>query len=80
MPLFLFWILCGVAASIIGARKGEGCMSFIVGMIFGPFGILFAVLSKGNRKECEHCREWINNLARVCPHCQRPVVLHIPQP
>ena len=69
--IVLVWILCGVAAGMIGSRKGEGCLAFIIGMIFGPFGILFAALSHGNRVSCPFCREWIDPDAVVCPRCQR---------
>jgi hypothetical protein len=63
MMIFVFlWILCGVAAAMIGNQKGEGCSAFFIGVIFGPFGILFALLSSGNRKACP-----------VCPRCQRNV-------
>ena len=68
---FILWIFCGVIAAMIGARKGEGCMGFVIGFLFGPFGILFALLSKGNRTSCPYCRELIHHNATVCPHCHR---------
>lgn len=71
MGIFLFLVLCGVIAAAIGSKKGEAGMGFFCGLIFGPFGILFAVLSKGNRIECPHCRERINKKATVCPHCRK---------
>ena len=55
------------------APKGEGCMSFVIGVLFGPFGILFALLSSGNRVTCPNCREKIHREATVCPRCQRAV-------
>lgn len=69
--IILFWLFCGIVAAMIGSKKGEGCFSFIIGLIFGPFGIVFALLSKGNRKECPHCKELIHKDAKVCPHCQK---------
>ena len=71
--LFLFWILCGVVAAMIGAKKGETFLGFIVGMLFGPIGILIALLSKGNRKKCIHCKELIHKDASVCSHCQSAI-------
>lgn len=73
MEIFFLWLFCGVIAATIGAKKGEGCGAFFVGIVFGPFGILFALLSKGNRKTCPYCRELIHNEATVCSHCQRDV-------
>lgn len=69
--LITLWLLCAIAASAIGARKGEAIGAFIVGFIFGPFGILFAALSKGKRKHCPFCRELVHREASVCPSCQR---------
>jgi len=70
----IFWLLCGIVAAMIASKKGEGFLGFIVGVLFGPFGILFALLSTGrNRKTCPHCKELIHKDATVCSHCQRNV-------
>jgi hypothetical protein len=66
------WMFCGLIAAAIGARKGEGCTGFIVGAIFGPLGILFALLSSGNRVDCAFCREKVMKSALLCPHCKQP--------
>lgn len=71
MEYLVLWLLCGFIAMAIGSRKGEGCGAFILGVLLGPFGILFAIMSSGNRKPCPFCREPINKAATVCPHCQR---------
>jgi hypothetical protein len=73
MGLVVFWVLCGVVAAIIGEQKGSGCTGFMLGLLFGPFGILFAALAKGDRKQCPHCKERMHKDATVCPHCQRDV-------
>lgn len=67
------WILCGIIAAMIGSKKGEGCLAFILGVILGPFGILIALFSTGNRIQCPYCKELIHKDANVCPHCQREV-------
>ncbi len=69
--ILLLWFACGLVAAAIGAKKGEGCLALIAGLIFGPLGILATVFSKGNRKECPFCRERVHRAASVCPHCQR---------
>jgi hypothetical protein len=69
----LIWFICGIISAVIGSRKGEGCAAFIIGVLLGPFGILFAIFSKGNRKVCSFCKELIHREATVCPHCQREV-------
>jgi hypothetical protein len=71
MEYVLLWLLCGFIAAIIGGRKGEGCLGFVLGVLLGPFGILIAIASKGNRKQCTFCKEWIHKDAIICPHCQK---------
>ena len=58
---------------MIGAKKGAGTSGFIVGFLLGPLGILIAIFSKGDRKSCPYCKEWIHKDATVCPHCQREI-------
>lgn len=65
------WLLCGLVAGMIGATKGVGSMAFLVGFLFGPFGIIIALIDHGDRVECPFCRERINPRAVVCPRCQR---------
>ena len=70
MIYVFIWLMCGIVAAMIGSKKGEGCLSFIVGVFLGPFGILIAIFSKGDRMSCPFCKELINKNAIVCPHCQ----------
>jgi hypothetical protein len=69
--VMFIWLLCGILAAIIGARKGRGALGFILGCVFGPFGVLAAFVIKGDSKECPSCKELMRSGARVCPHCQR---------
>jgi len=70
---FCVWMFCGIVSAMVGAKKGEGCLGFILGMFLGPFGILFALLSKGNRKTCPFCKEMIHQDASVCSHCRSAI-------
>jgi hypothetical protein len=74
MAIFLLWLLCGLIAGTIGKRKGEGFFAFIIGLIFGPFGIIFALISRGNRRTCPYCKELIHKDAIRCPHCQKEFI------
>jgi hypothetical protein len=74
MEIMALWVLCGLIACAIGSRKGEGCLAFFVGMLFGPFGIIFAIISSGNRIICPYCKELVNKLAVVCCHCNKDIV------
>ena len=73
MEYVIIWIICGVIAGIIGTRKGQRRSAFVIGFLFGPLGIVLALVRKGDRRECPHCRELVHQEARACPHCQRVV-------
>lgn len=64
------WFACAIVAGLIGASKDEGFLSFVAGALFGPLGIVFALLSKGHRRPCPKCRESVHRKATKCPHCQ----------
>lgn len=72
---FLIWVALGIVGWMIGSRKGMPVASLLIVLLFGPIGIVVALLSKGNRVPCPSCRELIHADATVCPHCRRP---HIP--
>ena len=73
MFFLIFWILFGVARAMIGARKGEPIVGFILGIFLGPIGLLIVALSKGNRQDCPFCRELIRPGATICPHCRNEI-------
>jgi len=72
LPLFLILgLFFAIVAALIGSRKGQGGLGFILGLLFGPFGILIMLFTKGSRRECPYCKEIVKQDATVCPHCQR---------
>src|ERR1700685_3903569 len=63
----LIWIVCGIAAaSVAGGRGGNGCLWFGLGVLFGPFALLFAY-SVG--VPCPACRRNISAQATTCSYC-----------
>lgn len=74
--IFLCWLGCAPLAGLVGARKGELWAAALAGLIFGPLGIVFALLSRGNRLPCPFCKESVHEEATVCPHCRQT----LPQP
>lgn len=67
--VFIFWIVCGIAAAIIGSSRGEsGCGWMIGGFLLGPIGLLMCVTSSGVK--CPQCHSRISGGASRCPKCQ----------
>jgi len=78
MELAIIWLVCGIISAMIGARKGAAFVSFVAGVFLGPFGILIALFSKGNRITCPFCKELVHKDAVVCKHCGRTLAAQGP--
>ena len=46
MIILLIWLSSAIVAGIIGASKGMGILSFIVGIFLGPFAVVMAICAK----------------------------------
>jgi hypothetical protein len=67
----LIWIVCGIAASYVASNRGaNGCFWFGIGILFGPFGLMFA-FGAGCDIRCKACRKHVHPQATRCPHCGR---------
>lgn len=68
--LIVSLLICGIIGALIGANKnaeGTGCL---IGVLFGPLGLL-AALATDNRKMCPNCGGRLNGTPPMCQHCGR---------
>ena len=69
--IFIAWLLCALIGAMIGREKGETSAGFILGLVLGPIVLLIILLSKGNKRVCPYCKEYINKDATRCSKCQK---------
>lgn len=83
MLYLILWILCGVVAAAIYSNKGRSAVSaFLVGVLFGPIGVILALatpadkvsqerkaISDGSQKKCPQCAELVKAEANLCRFC-----------
>ena len=71
MEYIILWLICGVAAALVGSSRGDtGVGWFLIGVVLGPFGLLLAFTAG---VKCHYCQSKISEKATVCPKCQREV-------
>ncbi|PMM16928.1 hypothetical protein [Vibrio breoganii] len=69
--LAVFWLVCTIVATHLGAKKGVPFLGFLNGLLMGPIGLLLVVLVKDQlRFSCPNCAESIMKKAKICPYCK----------
>jgi hypothetical protein len=74
-----FWVVCALLCAFIASSKGiNGFGWFLLGLLLGPFGVLFVLFDKASPKEkgevkCPFCAEYIKKEAVVCKHCKSSI-------
>lgn len=74
MILVVFlWLLCGAAAFDIARKRGASVPTalswMVMGLLFGPIGILLS-LTASSAYECPYCKRGVRKGTTRCPHCQ----------
>lgn len=51
MDFLITWMFIGLISALIASRKGHsGCGWFLLGILFGPFGLVFALMVPRNKE------------------------------
>ena len=72
----IIWIISIIIGVSVGSKKGEGCISFGMCVLLGPFWLPVVFLSRGNRQQCPNCKELIHKDAILCPHCRSEIRIY----
>jgi hypothetical protein len=83
MTLLIIWALFGVGAAIVASQKERnGCLWFFLGVILGPFGLLFALLVESLPPENSDQipplppgKISLDQETKKCPHCAETIKL-----
>jgi hypothetical protein len=68
MSILIGWIIVGIGGTIYAAMRGGGLLKWLfIGIIFGPFALVHAVVSC---VRCPSCDKRVNTKATMCPFCK----------
>lgn len=84
IDVIIVWFLCGIIAGFIGHWRRVGfVLHCLIGVLFGPIGILTAFLfrptdeeryrsnaTSSGLKKCPYCAEFVKFEAKLCKHCK----------
>ena len=74
----LVWVVCGVAAAFLAESRGaNGFPWFLLGILFGPFGLALSFIS-GSDRVCLACRKRVHPKATLCPYCRSAISTMMP--
>lgn len=60
--------VCGLLGMVIGHPKQAAALGLLLGVLFGPLGLVAAFAIDG-RPKCPHCGGRLNGHVRKCQHC-----------
>jgi hypothetical protein len=63
------WLACGLLGHIVGAQKEAGTTGTVLGLLFGPLGVIVAGFIDA-RPICPTCGTRLNGQPTLCPACK----------
>jgi len=79
VTLLVTSVASGILGAIIGSFKNAGPIGGLLGLGFGPLGVIGALAIDG-RPQCSKCRGRLDGKPEVCPHCHVRLVVHKTSP
>lgn len=68
------WVVSVILATMVGNRVDQPVGGFLVGLVFGPLGVLIVALYAHVRtRSCPSCGKVVRTDINVCPFCGRPI-------
>jgi hypothetical protein len=64
-----FWVSSALVASEFASARGRGKAGFFLGLLYGPLGVIMALLLPSAAGRCPFCYEPVHSKATICPHC-----------
>lgn len=61
-------VFCAIGV-VIGIQKGEPVAGFLLGLILGPLGLFFLLVSPGTVTHCPFCCQRIKKDSNACRYC-----------
>src|SRR5450830_578538 len=89
MGIIFFWMLCPILGAAILSRYNKAGTGFFLGVILGPFGVLFALVIRSSESKNEDQRrhdeqmqimsdlktsQKSTKLERECPYCAENIL------
>ena len=75
--IWFIWLSSAIAAGIVGHARQAALPGAVLGLFFGPIGLLAAFALDG-RASCPHCAGKLDGRGQICQHCNRPIRWHEP--
>lgn len=74
MGIVIFWLLCAIfSAALASSKNRSGFGWFLLGLLFGPFGLLVAFFPKVETSPLSASAEAVREETRTCPFCAETI-------
>jgi len=68
MEIMILLIFLGLIGAVIGQKKARTLEGFMAGLLLGPLGLIWIIVTKAKLK-CPECKGLIEKNVKKCKHC-----------